>query len=83
MIKKLLSIIALTLLLTGCYNSNDAQKALQSEGLTQVQVTGHAWFACADDDFYATSFTAINVHGKQVSGAVCSGFIFKNSTIRW
>lgn len=38
---------------------------------------------CGDDDTFSTGFKAKNVNGKVVQGVVCSGLIFKNSTIRW
>lgn len=82
-IKLIAFISLLSLFLTGCYNSSDAQKALDDAGFTNIEITGHAWFSCGKDDFYSTSFKAKNIHGKEVSGAVCSGFLFKNSTIRF
>jgi hypothetical protein len=70
--------------LAGCYSTNDATSALQAQGFTDIRVTGHAWFAsCGKDDTFATSFTARNPQGRVVSGAVCSGLIFRNATIRW
>lgn len=71
------------ILIIGCSNSNDARNALSNAGMTHVIVTGYSPFACGDDDFYSTGFTAINPQGNQVSGTVCSGFLFKSSTIRW
>ncbi len=77
-------VLALSVLLTGCYNEDHAIQALEAQGgFSQIEVGGHAWFACSEDDFYATKFTAINSDGKPVSGAVCSGFVFKNATIRY
>jgi hypothetical protein len=81
--KKMIALAIVCALLAGCYSSDDARKALEAEGFTDIQVNGHAWFACSEDDFYNTSFTAKNAHGNTVSGAVCSGILFKNSTIRW
>jgi len=81
--KKLILIALATLLLAGCYSTNDAKKALESQGFTDVKVTGHAWFACGKSDTFATSFEATNANGKRVSGAVCSGLFFKNATVRW
>jgi hypothetical protein len=81
--KKMIVMALICLGLSGCYSTSDAEKALQAEGFTNVEVTGHAWFACSKDDFYGTSFNATNSQGKRVSGSVCSGFPFKNSTIRW
>lgn len=70
-------------LLMGCSNSNDANKALTAMGFTDIRTTGYKWFACSDDDWYHTGFTAKNPQGLQVSGTVCSGFFFKNSTVRF
>lgn len=83
MIKILLSAVVL-LALTGCYNGDHARSALSAQGgFTDVQVHGRAWFSCSEDDFYATKFTATNSEGKRIEGAVCSGLVFKNSTIRY
>lgn len=55
---------------------------LSAQGFTNVETHGHAWFACSDDDHFATSFTATNPAGEPVSGAVCCGWV-KNCTVRW
>jgi len=81
--KKMIVLAVICAILSGCYSTNDATKALQAEGFTNIEVTGHAWFACSKEDSFATSFNATNAQGKRVSGAVCSGLLFKNSTIRW
>ncbi|MGC1550745.1 MAG: hypothetical protein WA777_19660 [Rhodanobacter sp.] len=81
--KKSAYILILCLALAGCYSTNDAKKAMEAQGFTNIEVTGHAWFACSEDDTFATSFTATNPQGKKVSGAVCSGMFFKNATVRW
>lgn len=80
--KKILLIIGL-LLLTGCCNKDDAYNALHSAGYTNVKITSYHWFACSDDDFYHTGFIATNIRNERVSGTVCSGLFFKNSTIRF
>lgn len=69
--------------LAGCYNASDAEKAASAHGFSDVKVQGYGWFACSEDDFYATKFTANNANGERVEGVVCSGFFFKNSTIRF
>lgn len=69
---------------TSCYSETDARNALEAQGgFTDIQVQGRAWFSCSEDDFYATEFTATNSDGKRVSGAVCSGLLLKNATIRY
>jgi hypothetical protein len=69
--------------LTGCTSPQDAEKALKAEGMTNIQMNGYSWFACSKDDFYHTGFTATNFLGKPVEGTVCSGLLFKGSTIRY
>lgn len=80
--KKFLVAIAMVAALSGCYSSKDANRALDSAGYSNVEIHGRDWFACGEGDFYATKFTAVNPVGKPTQGAVCSGFIFKNATIR-
>ena len=73
----------LAILLTSCSNSNDARIALYAMGFTDIRTNGYSWFSCSDSDFYSTGFVAINPQGKEVRGAVCSGFFWKNSTVRF
>lgn len=80
---KLIAATIAVLVLAGCTSSNDAYNALDDAGFKDVKLTGYSWFACAKDDFYHTGFIAKNINGKEVSGTVCSGFLFKNSTIRF
>lgn len=76
-------VLALTMFLVGCSNDSETRRTLQAAGFTQIQTHGYAWFACSDDDTYATEFTAINPLGEPASGAVCCGMIAKNCTIRY
>lgn len=69
-------------ILMGCSSSNDATKALNAQGFTSIQTHGRAFFACSEDDTFATKFTAKNAKGETVTGAVCSGWL-KGSTIRF
>ena len=78
-----LSILIALLCVSGCTNDDDAFRALNAEGYTNIQTGGYAFFACSKDDFYHTSFTAKNAKGKTVEGVVCSGLFFKGSTIRY
>lgn len=73
----------LAALLTGCSNSNDAKRALDAMGFSNIRTTGFSFWSCAESDFYSTGFIATNAQGKEVHGAVCSGFLFKNSTVRF
>ena len=69
--------------MVGCTSKEDANRALKSQGFTNIKVTGYNPLACSQDDFYHTSFTALNTKGEHISGTVCSGLIFKNATIRY
>lgn len=80
---KLLYIIVLSALMSACTNPKDAKKALESMGFTDIKITNYKWLACSDQDFYHTGFIATNVQGKQVTGTVCSGIFFRNSTVRF
>lgn len=76
-------IILIAILLTSCTNKDDAIDALDKSGYTNITTEGYGWFACSKDDFYSTKFTATNPNGKEVSGVVCNGILFKSSTIRF
>ena len=81
--KNIILIIAIALIMTGCTNKDDAQRALKYEGFTNIQVTGFNFFGCSKDDFYHTGFIATNKNGVSVEGTVCSGLLSKNATVRW
>jgi len=81
--KKILLAVLMVLVLSGCTNKSDAERALKAQGFSDITVTGYSFFACSDDDFYHTGFSAINPKGEVVTGTVCSGLLFKNSTVRW
>ena len=76
-----LGFFATQLFCVACSSENDAVKALTAAGYTNIQTTGHAFFACGKDDTFSTGFTAIGPTGVPVKGAVCSSW-FKGSTIR-
>lgn len=82
MIRKLTIAALLVLSLTACVSHDDAQRALKSAGMTNIQTGGYGWFACSEDDTFATKFTATNPNGQRVSGVVCSAWL-KGSTIRY
>lgn len=68
--------------LAGCTDSKNAERVLESAGYSDIQITGYSFFACSKDDTQSTGFKAKGPSGKPVSGAVCSGIVIKNSTIR-
>ena len=72
----------LALTMTSCTDEEGARRALEAVGYTHIQITGYSFFTCSKDDFQHTGFTARGVNGAPVSGAVCSGLLFKNHTIR-
>lgn len=79
----LLPLAALGLLaLAGCTDPNVARRALEQAGLTDIEIGGYAAFSCAESDMFATKFTATNIRGLRVSGAVCSAPL-KGATVRY
>lgn len=74
--------VALAITLTACSSPNDANKALKAQGFTAIEAHGRAFFACSEDDTFATKFTATNPKGERVAGTVCSGWL-KGATIRY
>jgi len=83
--KKLkLGIIAGVLLsATACTSETDARKALTGAGFSEITMTGYNIWSCSESDFFHTGFRAKNVNGLPVEGTVCSGLLFKGSTIRF
>lgn len=77
-----LSILIALLAVTGCTNSDDAKRTLESAGYSDIKTGGYDFFACGKDDTVATKFSARNPAGKMTTGTVCSGLLFKSSTIR-
>lgn len=75
--------LALVLTLSGCTNKTQAERLLEAQGYENIKMTGYAWFACSEDDFFSTGFMATTANGSFVSGAVCSGLFFKGATIRF
>lgn len=68
---------------SSCTNEKAASKALDAMGFEILRFTGYEFFACSKGDFYHTGFVAKNANGKIVTGTVCSGLIFKDSTVRF
>lgn len=67
----------------GCVAPDEARRVLEQQGYTEIQTGGYAFWACSEDDRIRTKFTATSPSGHRVSGAVCSGLLLKNSTIRF
>lgn len=80
---KSISAALAVLALAGCTQPNNAQALLESQGYTDVRITGYNWWSCSDDDTYHTGFTAKGPTGKTIEGTVCAGLFFKGATIRF
>lgn len=83
--KKILltAVIASTTLLASCgVDPNDARRALEAQGITNVQIGGYAVFGCGNRDRFRSKFTGIGVNGKPVSGVVCNSWL-RGTTVRY
>ena len=78
-----MAIVISCISMQGCnVSQSKAAEVLSNEGFTDVQVTGHAWFACSKGDSFSSNFTAVNPRGQTVEGSICCGVI-KSCTVRW
>jgi hypothetical protein len=75
-------VLLLAGLMLGCSQPDKAVRILTEEGYTHVEITGWRPFSCGKDDDFATGFRAISPSGHEVTGVVCSGFLFKAATVR-
>jgi hypothetical protein len=67
----------------GCKTTEaEARGALESHGMTHIELGGAAWFSCEGGEG-SREFTAINPNGKRVAGTVCCGIFGKGCTVRW
>lgn len=81
--KKILFVLPVVALLSSCgVNVENATRVLESQGLTNVQITGFSLMGCGKDDSFASNFTAVGANGKEVNGTVCAGW-FKGITVRF
>jgi hypothetical protein len=80
--KKLIAIACLSFL-AGCgVDHVKAKRILESQGLSEVVIGGYPWWGCGKEDTYASTFTAKDSRGQNVSGVVCGG-VFKGYTVRF
>lgn len=75
-------IVTMGLLSLSCTNESGSRRALEAQGFTEIQFTGHSWFTCGKEDSFSTGFRAKNPRGQQVSGTVCCGWL-KSCTVRF
>lgn len=81
-----LCVIAMVLafvFLTGCTDPKGATRVLESNGYTEIEITGWRPFMKSKGDYYSTGFKAKSSNGKIVTGSVTGGLIFKGNTIRF
>ena len=81
MIKFLIAVLVI-ISLSGCTDKETTERILKNDGFSNITITGYNFFACSKDDIYHTGFIA-KKGDKKIEGTVCSGLIFKNSTIRF
>lgn len=75
-------IFAIALVLSACTDPEKATKILTEQGFNNIYIVGYDFWGCSKDDFYRTGFTA-EKDGNQIKGVVCSGILFKGSTLRF
>jgi len=80
---KAMTLVGCICLLSGCTDASKATSVLTAQGYKEIQITGYNFFACSDDDFYHTGFSAKSPNGSSVNGTVCSGILFKGATVRF
>ena len=76
------ALIVAALLLSACTNESKTKRILENEGFTEIEINGYSFFACGEDDVFATGFCAKNAAGNKVCGTVCGG-VGKGYTIRY
>lgn len=79
--KKLLLIIA-AVSLVSCTEPDKATSVLESQGYSDIEITGYRPFMKGEDDAFSTGFEATAPDGRRVTGAVTGGFL-KGSTVRF
>ena len=79
--KKAIMVCAV-LSLCACTRPDATKDLLASQGYKDVTTTGYSFFACGQDDSFATGFEATSPTGQRISGTVCSG-LMKGSTVRF
>lgn len=79
---KRLALIAALVTLAACTDEPKALRVLQSNGYTDIKLTGYDPFGCDKHDNFATGFQARSPNGQFVTGVVCSGWM-KGATIRF
>lgn len=79
--KNRIIIALLTLFLSSCVNLDKIYEVLESDGMTDIELTGYSFSGCSQDDTIRQNFTATK-NNKHVEGVVCGGY-FKGYTIKY
>lgn len=80
--KNIFLALLLSLLLGACTSDNDAHRALEGAGFTEIETQGYSIWGCSDKETFRTKFKARNPQGTVVTGVVCSDWL-KAATIRF
>lgn len=76
-------VLGAALMLASCgVNPSTATRALEAQGMTDVQIEGYSWLGCGKEYSFASNFSAKGANGATVTGQVCHGF-FKGITVRF
>ena len=76
-------VLGAALMLASCgVNPSTATRALEAQGMTDVQIEGFSWLGCGREDSLASNFIAKGANGATVTGQVCQG-LFKGTTVRY
>lgn len=76
-------VLGAALMLASCgVDPRSASRALEAQGMTDVQIEGYSWFGCDKNDTFASNFSAKGTNGAAVTGSVCQG-LFKGTTVRF
>jgi hypothetical protein len=75
-------LVATCIGLSGCTDAEDAKRALEGMGYSDIEIKGYAWTGCGGEDNFRTAFKAVGPTGKAVTGVGCSGW-WKGTTIRF
>lgn len=77
----LILLALVSILLGGCTRPDEARRALEAAGYTDIEMHGYDWLACGEEGGFHDRFTATGPTGRFSSGVVCGGW-FKGQTIR-
>lgn len=75
--------LCLLFCLASCTDADGARNALSAQGFKDIQITGYQVFGCAKGDKVHTGFIAKGADEEIIKGVVCSGLLFKGSTVRY